>query len=68
MILVMQSDFIAKYCISYYNSKNLGKTEKPHYKFVPHPKHFLLSATAFILLKSIHLPKTFYQKQIASGE
>lgn len=60
MILVMQYDFTAKYRISYCNSKNLGKTEKPHHKFVPPPKHFLLSAT--VLLKSIHLLKTVYQK------
>lgn len=30
MILAMQSNFTVKCCISYYNSKNLGKTEGPH--------------------------------------
>lgn len=51
MILAMQSNFTIKYCISYYNSKNLGKTEGPHYNFGPQPEHFLFSATALILLK-----------------
>jgi len=49
--------------ISYFNSTKLGKMERnPHHKFVFPQKHFLFPATVRILLKSIHLLKTFYQK------